>query len=82
MLCPLIVFLTNLLSQYCRVTAVYDAVYRVYFYAAADKIGMIILFLSGCIGHLRLRQVETLICCDEIHHERNMLSISAFSGQV
>jgi hypothetical protein len=34
---------SRIIAEY-RVTAVYDAMYRVYFYAATDKIGIMILF--------------------------------------
>jgi len=63
------------ITEWC-VTAVYDAMYRVYLYFSADKIGIMILFLSSYIGYLRLRRVKTPIYYDEIHC---MLSIS---GQV
>ena len=36
----------------CCVTAVYDAMYRVYFYAANEKIGIMVLFFSSYIGYL------------------------------
>jgi hypothetical protein len=34
----------------CRVTAVYDAMYRVYFYAVTEKIEVMVLFSRVILG--------------------------------
>ena len=47
-----------------RVTAVYDAMYRMYFYAATDKIGIMIPFSRVILCIFACRQRKILICYD------------------